>query len=62
MFVEDFSGQMPSLPDLLSEILGKIIIPPAVDSHMLSRENASLLCTRVSETMALFSTVMNTVA
>lgn len=62
MFVEDFSGQMPSLPDLLSEILGKIIIPPAVDLHMLSRENASLLCTGVSETMALFSTVMNTVA
>lgn len=61
MFVEAFSSQMPSLLHILSEILGKIITPPAVDLHVLSRENGFLLCTRVSEIMALFSTVMNTV-
>lgn len=31
MFVEDFSGQMPELPALLSEILGEILTPPAVE-------------------------------
>lgn len=61
--MEAFSGQMPSLPDLLPEILGKIITPPAVGLHVLSRDSASLLCTRVSEIMLKqrFSTVMSTV-